>query len=94
MGREGQNFARTVREAIFIKVNNPTLNRNIGKYNMPHICDGVLFNTPECRMKNKQELQEQQVHGTSLAPSKTSRTYKIVENNNVLRADEGTLHEW
>ena len=25
-------------EAIYIRVNNPTLNRNVGKYNLPHIC--------------------------------------------------------
>ena len=33
IGREGQNMARTIKEAIYIRANNPTLNRNIGKYN-------------------------------------------------------------
>ena len=33
------------REGIFIRVNNPTLNRNIGKFNLPHIWDRVLLNT-------------------------------------------------
>ena len=29
--------ARNMKESIFIKVNNPSLNRNIGKFNLPHI---------------------------------------------------------
>ena len=37
IGREDQGLARTIKEAIYIRVNNPTLNRNIGKYNLNHI---------------------------------------------------------
>ena len=29
IGREGHNMARAIKEAIYIRVNNPTLNRNI-----------------------------------------------------------------
>ena len=32
-------------------VNNPTLNRNIGKFNLPHIWDRVLLNTPGLTFK-------------------------------------------
>ena len=45
IGREGHNSARNIKESIFIRVNNPTLNNNIGKFNLPHIWDGVLLNT-------------------------------------------------
>ena len=51
IGREGQNMARDIKEAIYIRVNNPTLNRNIGKYHMPHIWDKVLFSIPELKTK-------------------------------------------
>ena len=44
-------MARTIREAIYIRVNNPTLNRNVGKYNLPHIWDKVLFSIPELNIK-------------------------------------------
>ena len=44
-------MARTIKESIYIRVNNPTLNRNIGKYNLPHIWDNILFNIPELKMK-------------------------------------------
>ena len=37
IGREENSMATTIKEAMYIKVNNPTLNRNIGKYNLPHI---------------------------------------------------------
>ena len=33
----GHNLTRNVKESIFIRVNNPTLNNNIGKFNLPHI---------------------------------------------------------
>ena len=31
IGREGNNMTRDIKEAIYIRVNNPTLNRNIGR---------------------------------------------------------------
>ena len=43
IGREDQGLARTIKESIYIRVNNPTLNQNIGKYNLSHIWDRVLF---------------------------------------------------
>ena len=51
IAREGQNMARANKEAIYIRVNNPTLNRNIGKYNLPHIWNKVLFAIPELKTK-------------------------------------------
>ena len=33
IGREGHNLARNIKESIYIRVNNPTLNNNIGKFN-------------------------------------------------------------
>ena len=51
VGREDQNLSRAIKEALYIRVNNPTLNRNIGKYHLPHICDEVLFNTSELKLK-------------------------------------------
>ena len=51
IGREGHGMARTIREAICIRVNNPTLNKNIGKYNLPHIWNKVLFSIPELKTK-------------------------------------------
>ena len=32
VGREDQNLNRWIKEALFIRVNNPSLNKNIGKY--------------------------------------------------------------
>ena len=40
---------RTIKEALYIRVNNPSLNRNIGKYHLPHIWDEALFNTSELK---------------------------------------------
>ena len=51
VGREDQNLKRTIKEALYIRVNNPSLNRNVGKYHLPHIWDEVLFNIPELKLK-------------------------------------------
>ena len=50
VGREDQNLKRAIKEALFIRVNNPSLNRNIGKFHLPHIWDEVLFNTSELKI--------------------------------------------
>ena len=45
IGMEDHGTVRTIKESIYIRVNNPTLNRNIGKFNLHHIWDTVPFNT-------------------------------------------------
>ena len=52
VGREDQNLKRAKKEPLFIRVNNPSLNRNVGKYHLPHIWDEVLFNIPELKLKH------------------------------------------
>ena len=42
---------RAIKEALYIRVNNPSLNRNVGKYHLPHIWDEVLYNIPELKLK-------------------------------------------
>ena len=44
--REPQGNTRDIKEAMFIYVNDPSLNRNIGKYQLPHISDQILQDTP------------------------------------------------
>ena len=51
LGREGLNLMRTIKEALYIRVNNPSLNRNIGRYHLPHIWDEVLLNISELNLK-------------------------------------------
>ena len=46
IGNEDRDLARTIKEAIYIRVNNASLNRNVGKYHLSHLWDRVLFNTP------------------------------------------------
>ena len=56
IGREDQGLAKTIKESIYIRVNNPTLNHNTGKYNHSHIWDSVLFNTPGFKLGSSQQL--------------------------------------
>ena len=51
IGREGHGLARNIKESIFIMVNNPTLNRNISKFNLPNIWDRVSLDTPSLTSK-------------------------------------------
>ena len=50
IGREGHHLSRYIKESIFIRVNNPTLNNNVGKFNLPQIWDRVLINTPGLKL--------------------------------------------
>ena len=65
IGRAGHNLARNIKESIFIRVNNLTLNRIIGKFNLPHIWDRVLLTTPDLNLKRH-------VHATGHANSNNS----------------------
>ena len=49
--REEHNLSRLIKESMYIRVNNPSLNKNIGKYHLPHVWDEVLVNTTELKMK-------------------------------------------
>ena len=40
-----QMWDRNIKESIYIRVNNSTLNNNIGKFNLSQIWDRVLLNT-------------------------------------------------
>ena len=51
LGREDQNLIRTIKEALYIRANNPSLNRNIGKYHLPHIWDEVLLNISKLNLR-------------------------------------------
>ena len=51
VGREEHNYIRLIKEAIYIRVNNPSLNKNIGKYHLPHVWDEVLNNITELKLK-------------------------------------------
>ena len=51
VGREDQSIARTIKEAILIRVNDPSLNRNMGKYQLPHIGDEILVKSPKLKFK-------------------------------------------
>ena len=50
-GREAYNNTRTVKEAMSIRFNDPSLNRNIGKFQLTHIWDEVLQDTPALHLK-------------------------------------------
>ena len=52
IGREDQNLIRAIKEALFIRVSDPSLNRNIGKYHLPHIWDEALHKTSELKLKH------------------------------------------
>ena len=67
LGREDRNQARTIKEAIYIRVNNPLLNRNVGvgKYNLSYLWDRVLFNTPGLKIGSSQYPSH--LHNNSIA---------------------------
>ena len=50
IGRKDQDLTRLIKESIYTRVNNPTLNRNVDKFQLNHIWDMVLFSTPNLKV--------------------------------------------
>ena len=50
VGREDQSIARAIKEEMLIRVNDPSLNKNIGKYQLPHIWNEVLVKSSELKL--------------------------------------------
>ena len=48
---KAHSITRIILEAMYIRVNDPSLNRNISKFHLPHIWDKVLLNTPGLHLK-------------------------------------------
>ena len=44
-GWEGLNMAMTIKETVYIRVNKVTMNKNIGKYNLPHIWEKKVLHS-------------------------------------------------
>ena len=44
--REAQGTTRNIKETMFIRANDPSLNRNLGKYQLPQVWDQILPDTP------------------------------------------------
>ena len=51
VGREPQGFTRTIKEAMYIRVNDLPLNRNLGKYQLTHIWEKVLQDMPALHLQ-------------------------------------------
>ena len=49
--RESQGLTRNIKEAIFIRVNYPSLNRNLGRFQLQHAWDQILQDTPTLHLK-------------------------------------------
>ena len=49
--REAQGTIRNIKDAMFIRANEPSLNSNIAKYQLPHVWDQILYSTPALKLK-------------------------------------------
>ena len=49
--RESQGVIRNIKEAMYIHVKDPSLNRNLGHYQLPHIWDEALQDIPSLQLK-------------------------------------------
>ena len=56
IGSGDHGIARTTEESIYIRANNPTFYRNIGKFNLHNIWDRVLLNTPGLKIKGMNKI--------------------------------------
>ena len=92
IGRKDRDLARTIKEVICIRVNNPTLNGNVGKYNLSHLWDRVCFNTPGLKLDSSQcplhlhnNSLAQELPANSLSPITTGISEHALNSGHVLR---------
>ena len=74
--KEVNSQSRTIQEAMFIQVQDPTLNRNLGKYQLSHIWDHLLMASPtlQCRPSSIPTTSPHLIHpltGVLLSPPTT-----------------------
>ena len=65
--REYQSIARAIKEAMLIRVNDPSLNRNIGKFQLPHIWDEGVGQVTRIKIHINKPLTSG--HGDTLIPT-------------------------
>ena len=46
INKETHSSSRTIKESMFTRVNDPMLNRNLGKCQLPHVWDNILQDAP------------------------------------------------
>ena len=69
MGSKDQGLTTLIKESIYIRVNNATLNRNIGKFNLSNTWDRVLLNTPGLKLNsNKGQVKYIKIDIHNLSP--------------------------
>ena len=49
--KEVNSYSRSIKECMFIHIHDPTLNRNLGKYQLLHIWDHLLQASPVLQLK-------------------------------------------
>ena len=50
VGKESHTTTGPIKEVVLIRVNDPSLNRIIGKFQLPHIWDEVILHTPDLHL--------------------------------------------
>ena len=45
------HVTRNIKENIYIQISDPSFNRNLGEYQLPHIWDQILHDTPSLQLK-------------------------------------------
>ena len=52
VGRDNRSLIRTIKEAIYIRVSNMSLNKYMGRYHLPHVWVEVMFNISELKINH------------------------------------------
>ena len=84
VGSDEQSIARSIREPILIRINYPSLNRNIGKYQLAYIWNEVLVKSPKLKIQLKAPQHQGLVtpHDTHLG---SITSWNIITNKNILK---------
>ena len=88
IGREDRDLVRTIKEAIYIRVINPSLHRNVGKYHLSHLWDRILFKTNGLKIDSAQHPLH--IHNNCLTqtiPTNNNSTMATGNSENALNSE-------
>ena len=72
--RESQGLNKNIKETVLIRVNDPSLNRNLGIFQLPHVWDQILQNTP----LHSNSPPSSPLHWTPCSPTQSHPLYSLL----------------
>ena len=95
VGRGSHITTSTIKETRLIRINDPSLNRNIDKFQLQHIWDEVLLNTPGLHLRYSPPIQPGLLHKAyTIQPSSAGGPQTVSTSPSVVGIGSCSITNW